>query len=534
MPTDDLPPHTPEPERTRESGDHLLDACKLTEAWMAERRRADVAEARLKGMQDAVLGSGDVSDDDLDRAFITEADRLFGNPGRISYHHGDVLFQEGEEADGLWVVVSGSVELFRSIHGEDVLFYVEPCGRLVGLMSLSQGGPAFFSCRAVGGVQILHLTRRMLDEAVMTSPHFGGLLVTAILRSLGRRNRQAARLLLDIHSLNQKLAARKDQLENALADLSAAQERLVEAGKMATLGNLTAGMAHELNNPATALLRASEWLHNDLLELLGDETVAGQTMSLGYARKPLSTRDERSLREDMTKKLAGDRALASALVSSGVTDGETLDRLLAMSHGISGGSLMDAVERGGRVGASLRGIESCARRISRLADSLKLYARNDEKQIDHVDINDTLEDVLLIVADRLRGLNIHKEYGTPPAVSGIRSEIEQVWTNLIINAAQAMEAGGVLRIRTMEGEPGYARVEVEDNGSGIPEEIQGCVFENKFTTKSGRVEFGLGLGLPICQSIVTRHGGRIGFTSKPGRTVFHTDLPTAFPTQPQV
>lgn len=525
--TDHILSHAP--LRMREAGG-LLDAGKLADAWLAERERANAADNRLRDLQGAVLGTDDISD--AEHAFIREADRIFERPDRIHYRDGEILFHEGKEADGLRMIIAGRVELFRSIGGEVVPFYTETRGRLAGLMSLSRGGPAFFSCRAVGAVRVLHLTRGMLRKAVMASPHFVGLLVTLILRSLARRNRHASRLLLKVQSLNRTLAARKDELEIALSDLEAAQARLVEAGKMATLGNLAAGMAHELNNPAAALLRASESLRDDLQALLNGPArspVAAEALALGYSRKPLSTRDERAFKEDMMKKLGGDRALASALVASGVTDGTTLDRLLALSPEEPHGLLLTAVERGGRVGAALRGIETCSRRVSKLTGSLKMYARNDEKPTGNVDLNGTLEDVLLIVGNRLRGIEVHKEYGTPPAVCCIPSQIEQVWTNLIVNAAQAMETGGILRLRTMAGGSGFARVEVEDNGPGIPPDLQGRVFENRFTTKSGRIEFGLGLGLPICQSIVTCHGGRIGCTSAPGRTVFHVELPVAFP-----
>jgi two-component system NtrC family sensor kinase len=519
------------PERMRELGG-LLDAAKLAHAWLAERARADAADARMRDLQGAVLGADDISDAGAERSFIAEADRLFERPDRTCYDDGEIIFHEGKEADGLRAIIGGHVELFRSINGEDVPFYVETRGHLVGLMSLSRGGPAFFSCRALGPVKLLHLTRGMLRKAVMASPRFVGLLVTVILRSLARRNRHASQLLLKVQSLNRTLAARKDQLEIALADLEAAQVRLVETGKMATLGNLAAGMAHELNNPATALLLASECLRDDLQALLNGPAlspVAAEAMTLGYSRKPLSTRDERALKEDMMKTLGGDRALASTLVASGVTDGKTLDRLLALSPGEDRDLLMTAMGHGARAGSALRGIETCSRRISKLTGSLKMYARNDEERIGNVDLNGTMEDVLLIVGNRLRGIEVHKEYGTPPAICCIPSQIEQVWTNLIVNAAQAMEGGGILRIRTMAGESGFARVEVEDDGPGIPDDLQGHVFESRFTTKSGRVEFGLGLGLPICQSIVTRHGGRIGYTSGPGRTLFHVELPVTFP-----
>jgi two-component system, NtrC family, sensor kinase len=186
---------------------------------------------------------------------------------------------------------------------------------------------------------------------------------------------------------------------------------------------------------------------------------------------------------------------------------------------------LEGIARSCGIGAALRSIERCSRRISKLTGSLKIYARDDGEWMENVDLNRTIEDVLLIVGHRLHGIDVHKEYGNPPPVTCIPSQIEQVWTNLIVNAAQAMNGQGTLRVRTMAGPPGRARVEVEDSGPGVPDDIRERIFENRFSTKSGRIEFGLGLGLPICQSILTRHGGDIGFRSEPGRSVFHVELP---------
>ena len=112
-----------------------------------------------------------------------------------------------------------------------------------------------------------------------------------------------------------------------------------------------------------------------------------------------------------------------------------------------------------------------------------------------------------------------------PRIDAFGSELNQVWTNLITNAVQAMNDRGDLELRTSVPRPGWVRVEVEDHGRGIPPEAAEHLFEARFTTRGGRVEFGLGLGLPISRSIVRRHGGEISFTSEPGRTVFAVDLP---------
>jgi signal transduction histidine kinase len=194
--------------------------------------------------------------------------------------------------------------------------------------------------------------------------------------------------------------------------------------------------------------------------------------------------------------------------------------------------LLKQIEAGGQIGASLRNIGNCSRRIAALVRSLKVYARADEEWADDTDVNATLEDVLAILTSKIKHLTLHKEYSPLPPIRSIPSQLQQVWTNLIHNAVQAMEGCGAITLRTSVPRPGLVRVEIEDDGPGIPPEVQQKIYQPRFTTKAGRVEFGLGLGLPICRSIIDRLGGTLSFDSRPGRTVFSVELPVQAPPSP--
>lgn len=508
----------------------LLDLQSMGSAFLAAKSNLERLSKRLDEVQTSVIDGTTMTDDKVESTMIEEFDELLDHPGRHTYEPGEILVHEGDEAGRIWVLIDGRVKLSRNLEGQDVTFHSETAGRIVGLMSLSLKNPVFFSCRAVTRTEALVLTREQVRDAVSRSPRLASCLITVILRSMARRNRRAAELLSDVHQLNTRLEKQRDDLESALADLKAAQDRLVESEKMATLGTLAAGMAHELNNPVAAMQNAARYLAEDVPALLGASrklAPAGAALELARNAAPLSTRDERSLKRDLAKSLNLDLP-TDRLVAAGIRSVEDLRRFEKLDPGLKRGELLRQIEHGGQIGSALRNIENCSDRIAALVRSLKLYARADEDWTEDVDLNATLEDVLVILRSKLRDHEVVKHYADLPRIRCIPSQLQQIWTNLIQNAAQASEEGGCVTITTsIDGK--RVRVEIEDNGRGIPAEAQPHIFSPRFTTRSGRVEFGLGLGLPISKSIVERHGGTISFSSKPGRTVFSVVLPTKPP-----
>ena len=459
---------------------------------------------------------------------------LFGDAGKRLYPAGEILVREGDEPAGIWLILDGRVELFRTIDGEDMVFHSESAGRIIGLMALSEQHPTFFSCRAREPVEALFISHQEIAHGMESSAEFRIQLVRVMVLSMSRRNRRSAQLLIKVRSLNQRLAAQRDDLESALESLKLAQHQIIESEKMASLGNLAAGMAHELNNPVAAIQRAADFIREDLTALVtenpGLETAAA-ALPIANQQAPLGTREEREIKSALTTSLGGDRALAASLFSSGVRSPADLSRLLAIQPALPRDHRLRQIQRGGQLGTSLRTLAQCSHRIADLVRSLKLHARDDTERIDGIDLNQTLEDTLILLADKLRTIDLHKDYGTLPPISGHPSRLQQVWLNLIVNATHALHGSGRIDVQTRLRPDGRIEVRIEDNGPGIPPEIKDRLFEHRFTTRSGRVEFGLGLGLPISRMIIENHGGHLSFQSSPGHTCFTVELPTQ--TQPQ-
>lgn len=469
-----------------------------------------------------------LSDEGLDARLLETSIALFGEEGTRTYRDNEILLREGDHPGGIWLVIRGHVELFRTVGTEEVIFHFESAGRLVGLMSLSGGQPSLFTARAKGPVDSLFLSDGEIHRGLAESPKFTTCLLGAMVRSMARRNRRSAELLVEVHALNQRLGAKRDELQATLEHLQRAQEQIVASEKMATLGNLAAGMAHELNNPVAAILRATEFIAGDLVALLGETpglATAAAALPMATGQKPIGTAAEREAKTRLAAVLDGDRALAARLFAAGVREPDELARLLDVQPGIPRQDRIRQIERGGEIGSSLRHLGNCSRRIADLVRSLKLYARDESGPFEEVDLNATIEDSFTLLSGKLSGITIEKEYGEIPLLPGHSSRLQQVWVNLFVNAAQAMNGQGRLAVRTLLRPDGWVEVTVEDDGPGIPAEVQGRLFEHRFTTRGDRVEFGLGFGLPISRMIIANHGGRLTFESRPGHTLFRVELP---------
>lgn len=510
----------------------LLDLRALAGAFSSARDNLQHLNKRLGEVERSVIAVDGMSDDRIEAEMIDEFDRLLDHPDRRHYKASEVIVEEGDEQGSIWIILSGRVKLYRTIEGDDVTFHSESAGRIVGLMSLSLQSPVFFSCRAVTETTALVLSRAQVQDAIHRSPGLSNYLITVILRSMARRNRRSSQLLVQVRKLNHRLADQRDELTATLEELRATQERLVDTTKMATLGNLAAGMAHELNNPIGAILNAADHLEQDIKGLVAttpDLEVAAEAIAAAKKLPPRSTREERQLRNQLARELGIDSNQAMRLVSAGVVSGEDFKHYQKIGKKVSDEMLIRQLVYSGQIGSSLRNISNCSSRVATLVRSLKVYARADEHEMVPTDLNATLEDVLLILSSRLRDIELEKHFAELPAIEANPSQLQQVWTNLISNAVQAVGDPGRIKITSSSPQPGWQRVEVEDNGVGVPEEAKPHLFEARFTTRSGRVEFGLGLGLPISRNIIRQHGGDIEFESKPGRTVFIVNLPEKAP-----
>jgi signal transduction histidine kinase len=495
----------------------LVDVAVLSHAYAEVDERNRATTRRLEELQQGFLADRDLDDDEVERAVIDEIDRVLDRPERRAVPAGTQLVAAGDPVDGVLLVLDGDVRLSRTAAGREIVFHQNTTGRIIGLLALARMRPAVFDVVAVSDVTVLPVSLGDLDRAFRASQTLAVHFAAVLVRSLARRNLRAIELRIERDRLAQDLAAERDRLAEALERLTSAQTHLVESDRLATLGRLVAGIAHELNNPVAALLRATEYLRADVPEVVGDRAdVIGGALE----RAPMSTRDERTARRELAGEV-GER-VAERLVAAGITDTAAYRELL--EAGLDAEEAAATLERLAGVGTALRNVNSAAERIGALVRSLRSYARDNGASTTECDVREGIAESLQLLGHELHGIEVVRDFEDPGALRGHPGALNQVWTNLINNALQAMEGEGTLIIRTRPG-PDAVTVEVEDSGPGIPPDDIGRIFDMHFTTKGGRVEFGLGLGLRIAQDVVERHGGSIDVASEPGRTVFTVTLP---------
>jgi two-component system, NtrC family, sensor kinase len=328
--------------------------------------------------------------------------------------------------------------------------------------------------------------------------------------------------------------------------LRRAQRKLIEEEKMASLGQLVAGIAHEINTPlgaiqasignATAALDQSLQQLPQLFQTLLPERLADFYTLLDIAqqaKEPVCFREERQIKRAITqileeKGIANAESIANTLSRIGIS-GE-LELLLPLIQSADSDRVLDAVYNLSTIQRNSRNIKLAVERAAKIVFALKSYARQDAfSPIIQASVTDGIDMILTLYQSQLkRGIEVTKTYADVPLVFCYPDELAQVWSNLISNAIQAMQYKGSLAIAVFEQgqidqEDHRVVVRIADSGSGIEAEIRDKIFEPFFTTKS--MGEGSGLGLNIVRKIINKHQGTIQIDSKPGRTVFQVNLP---------
>jgi signal transduction histidine kinase len=369
------------------------------------------------------------------------------------------------------------------------------------------------------------------------------------LRSLNKAlSDNESQLALQNHTLEERVQQRTAELSQALEQLQAAQEELIgatqqqllQSDKMASLGELIAGVAHEINNPLGAIQASSSTICNaleqvkqqllQLLQTLPPERLADFFLLVEKAerrKETLSFRQERQLKRTLkqvlqNKGIENAEILADSLSQMGIsTELDTWMTLLELPNNLA---IVDAAYNLSVIQNNSHNIGLAADRAAKIVSALKNYARQTSPEtMVKASVTDGIDTVLTIYHNQLKvGIEVTKTYESVPAIFCYPEELIQVWSNLIHNAIQAMNRQGSLNIAVFERDNGVV-VEITDSGGGIPPDIQQKIFDPFFTTKP--VGEGSGLGLDIVRKIVEKHQGKIDVTSQPGHTTFSVWLP---------
>jgi signal transduction histidine kinase len=425
----------------------------------------------------------------------------------LHLNQGDSYARQGEPADAMFVLLEGEFQWRGELAGESFVLEIH-AGEITGILPFSRMKQFTLSGRAMTEARILRFPAALFPQLVQKMPE----LATRLVGLMSDRIREATRF---------------------------EQQR----DRLAALGKLSAGLAHELNNPASAAKRAASQLR-DILKRVRDASHELGRLDLTAAQKSEIEKLESSLIQldgpppdaltisdleeqiDSLLRSHGQRdlwQLASDLAHKNFKPA-ALEHLFAALDADTARAALVRISASLEIADLLHQIESSTSRISELVGAIKEYTFMDQSPVQNVDIVKTLETTLTILNHKLkRGVTVQRDYQKIPLlVNSFGSELNQIWTNIIDNAIDAMDGKGELRVRTHR-EDDCVVVEIGDNGPGISPAVRPHIFEPFFTTKA--VGQGTGLGLDTVQRIVRKHRGNIQVHSKPGDTRFQVRLP---------
>jgi signal transduction histidine kinase len=442
----------------------------------------------------------------------------------VQVEQGEYIARQGEAAHFFWILLAGELRIFQTLaDGRELVMGLAPAGTALGELPLLSGTPYAASVRATAACELLQFDEQQFWSLLTNCP-----------------------------------TVRQAVLGNMASRFQKFQSVVVQQEKMASLGTLAAGLMHELNNPGAAAVRAASQLRENLMRMhkltakfsksqLSDQQKQCMFELQEYAlskprAQPMNSLEQSDKEEALAEwmdaaKVEGAWRLAPTMAAIGIGAGD-----LECAHSeFPGPVFSDALNWLEALVSSMAlvtTIEESIGRVSDLVKAVKSYAYEGKGQKQSVDVNESIHATLVILAHKLREkeISLKKEFAVGLAPLECEcSGLNQIWTNLLDNAIDAVAQGGHIRIRTWEEESPAANgaasegarhivcIAIADDGAGIPLESQPQIFDSFYTTKP--VGVGTGLGLGIVQRIVEQYGGAVTFSSQPGETEFRVRLP---------
>jgi signal transduction histidine kinase len=426
-----------------------------------------------------------------------------------AFEPGDVLFRGGRPADHWWLLLDGTVELLRHVGHEDTVVGTmgTPGQWAGGFQAWDSHGVYMATGRAATGGRVLRVPAAELAARAQAWFPFGVHLIKGLMQTV-----------------------------RSIESTARQREALV------ALGTLAAGLAHEINNPASAATRAVDALHDTCDTLMSSvrrlaesglsaaafvelDAMRRELRPTGGGVSALDTADrEERLSDWLVEHGVGeDWQVAPALAAAGI-DPAWCDRAAGLVGERSVDPALHWVASSLSTAALLAEVKESTQRVSGLVAAVRSYSQLDRASVQRTDVTEGLESTLTVLAHALKEVRVVREYAADvPRIDAVAGELNQVWTNLVANAVDAMDGVGTLRVAA-HGAPEGVVVEIGDTGPGVPADVLPHVFEPFFTTKD--VGRGTGLGLDISRRIVVdRHGGDISIERVAGETVFRVRLP---------
>ncbi|MCH6258556.1 ATP-binding protein [Puniceicoccaceae bacterium K14] len=452
----------------------------------------------------------------------------------FTFRKGSQILEIDQPNDALYIILNGEAQLYRKNEDDDlVVVDTLKRGSFLGLISFWTKQPSFSSSVASEDLDCIRVDRRAFDRLFEQDRVFSKAMQSLFIDNLTSRYRRLVNLNLKVDKLTRDLEIERNDLRQAIEDLERTRLKLVNKEKLATMGQLLAGIAHEINNPASALLKSVESLMSQFPELFhGKESIVEsqdnyELLRLGMESHLMDSATQRErmrflenayphLKRSLIRRLSQVDDLGIPLLESSIIaankKAENIDTLTSRI-------------RFYEIGIYLRGINLSLERIVRLVKSLKNYGRPDSGSRETVDLRNCVHDTVTVLNNRLKHYDFSLEMPPTPEVSCYPGEVNQVLTNLIVNACDATEEGGAIRIACKQVKGGVSII-VADEGAGIPEHLIDKIFEANVTTKNSGGNFGLGLGLAISREIAQKHDGKLSVKSKLGKgSVFDFWLP---------